>query len=292
MNTNQLKAFITASKYLNFTESAAKLYTTQPSLSRQISSLENELNVQLFYRHKKTVKLTPAGAVLAKKLPSLVKEFTELIEKAKDANTGLTGELNIGYIEEQIISEPLAKTLDYFSRNYPDIKINLTRDSFKSLRDGLDKGILDVAIVFYAKNDLSDDFSCVPISDLPNFLAIPAAHEKANLDNLTLKDFADETFCTVAESESPELSNLIINSCREAGFEPKIKIAPSLGILGLWVEAGYGIYGLSSENVLFGNPRLKFIKIPELKDITQAAIWKPENYNPAIPLFINLIENE
>lgn len=64
MTITQIKYFITAAKCLNFTKAASKLYITQPALSRQISAIEEELNVQLFVRNNRSVKLTPAGMAL------------------------------------------------------------------------------------------------------------------------------------------------------------------------------------------------------------------------------------
>ena len=59
MNMIQMKYFITAAKCLNFTKAADKLFITQPALSRQIASMEAELNMQLFIRNNRSVRLTP-----------------------------------------------------------------------------------------------------------------------------------------------------------------------------------------------------------------------------------------
>lgn len=58
MNMIQMKYFITAAKCLNFTKAADKLFITQPALSRQIASMEAELNMQLFIRNNRSVRLT------------------------------------------------------------------------------------------------------------------------------------------------------------------------------------------------------------------------------------------
>ena len=68
MNTTQVKCFLALAETLNFTKAAARLYMSQPGLSRQISSLEQELNTQLFIRGQKGVSMTPAGALLAREL--------------------------------------------------------------------------------------------------------------------------------------------------------------------------------------------------------------------------------
>ncbi len=65
MNTTQIKCFLAVAETLNFTKAANQLFISQPGLSRQIVSLERELNTLLFIRDKHTVRLTPAAAVPA-----------------------------------------------------------------------------------------------------------------------------------------------------------------------------------------------------------------------------------
>ena len=77
MNTTQIKCFLALAETLNFTKAAARLYMSQPGLSRQISSLEQELNTQLFIRGSKGVTTTPAGALLARELGVSVSEVTK-----------------------------------------------------------------------------------------------------------------------------------------------------------------------------------------------------------------------
>ena len=65
MNFSQIKCFLAAAECLSFTRAADRLYLSQPVLSRQIASMEDELGIELFIREKKSIRLTPAGEVLA-----------------------------------------------------------------------------------------------------------------------------------------------------------------------------------------------------------------------------------
>ena len=86
MNTTQIKYFLTAARTLNFTEAANQLYISQPALSKQITAIESELNMQLFIRSKKKVRLTPAGAVLLKEFPGIEEHYEDVVRKARIAN--------------------------------------------------------------------------------------------------------------------------------------------------------------------------------------------------------------
>jgi len=72
---NQLECFMVLAQRLNFTQAADDLFMAQPALSRLISALEKELDLQLFYRNSRSVALTPAGTVFFKKCPKILDEY-------------------------------------------------------------------------------------------------------------------------------------------------------------------------------------------------------------------------
>ena len=74
MNFSQIKCFLAAADCLSFTKAAERLYLSQPVLSRQIASMEDELGIELFIREKKSIRLTPAGEVMAEGLAQLADE--------------------------------------------------------------------------------------------------------------------------------------------------------------------------------------------------------------------------
>ena len=74
MTIFQIKCFLEVGKYLNFTKAAESLYTSQPSITKHVLSLENELNLQLFIRTKHYVQFIPAGKML-------FKEFQDILNK-------------------------------------------------------------------------------------------------------------------------------------------------------------------------------------------------------------------
>ena len=92
MNMIQMKYFITAAKCLNFTKAADKLFITQPALSRQIASMEAELNMQLFIRNNRSVRLTPAAVVLLEGFEKIYNEYNVTVAKALNSFQGLSGD--------------------------------------------------------------------------------------------------------------------------------------------------------------------------------------------------------
>ena len=76
MTIFQIKCFLEVGKYLNFTKAAESLYTSQPSITKHILSLEKEVDLQLFIRTKHHVQFTPAGKMLYKESQNILKKVT------------------------------------------------------------------------------------------------------------------------------------------------------------------------------------------------------------------------
>ena len=88
MTLNQLECFMVLAQRLNFTQAADDLFMAQPALSRLISALEKELDLQLFYRNSRSVALTPAGTVFFKKCPKILDEYRGSVVAARLAQEG------------------------------------------------------------------------------------------------------------------------------------------------------------------------------------------------------------
>ncbi|MGY0627447.1 MAG: LysR family transcriptional regulator, partial [Paraglaciecola chathamensis] len=98
MEIKVLKTFVAVATYRSFSGAARALYTVQPAVSRQISELENELGVKLFWRNTREVKLTSAGEALLVESNRLIALQQSAIEKVRRVAKGETGQLRIGYI--------------------------------------------------------------------------------------------------------------------------------------------------------------------------------------------------
>ena len=284
MNFSQIRCFLAAADCLSFTRAADRLYLSQPVLSRQIAAMEEELEMQLFVREKKSVRLTPAGEVMAEGLGRLAADYSSLLEKARAVHSGFEGSLNVGMAEGQLICPPYSYALQSFHEKYPDIRVNLSKHSLAELLSKLDSGELDVA--FGATFNVKDEekFEYQKVSKTKNYLVVPANHPKADREKLSLGDFADDTYLSLSESESQFIMSA--DSRRISGIlSRKTLVAPDIGTLALWLEAGYGIFALNGNHALRNNPNLRFLDIPELGETTEIIMWKRSNKNPMVEMF-------
>lgn len=284
MNFSQIKCFLAAADCLNFTKAADRLYLSQPVLSRQIAAMEDELGIELFIREKKSVKLTPAGELMASGLKKLTFDYTSLLDKASALHKGLAGVLNIGMIEGQLFCSPYSDAMTAFHDAHPDVRVNLSSHSISGLIHALVNG--DVDIGFAASFNVAgyDELDYMEVGTAKTYLVVPRSHPLAEKENLTIDDFKDDIFLTLPPNESQQ-----INRTGSSGRFRTLE-APSIGALALWLEAGYGIFPLNINHSLRNNPNLVFKDIPGLGESTEVVAWNKDNKNPLVKLFTEKFE--
>jgi DNA-binding transcriptional LysR family regulator len=284
MNFSQIKCFLAAAETLSFTRAADRLYLSQPVLSRQIAAMEEELDIRLFVREKKSVRLTPAGEVLSEGLRKLAGDYQSLLEKAHAISEGFEGSLNVGMAEGQLICPPYSDALKSFHEKYPDVMVKLSRHSLAELQKKLENGELDLA--FGATFNVTDEekIAYQKVARTKNYLVVPASHPKADKPDLSVDDFAEDTYLSLAESELQFIANNE-GGVRPLGITRKLLVAPDIGTLALWLEAGYGIFVLNGNHALRNNPNLRFLDIPGLGETTEIVMWKRGNQNPLVEAF-------
>lgn len=125
MNTVQLECFLAVTEYLNFSRAAEAVNITQPAVSHQISSLEDELGVKLFVRTNKNVYLTPEGAQFINDADSIMKIAMGAKHRLVDSKANERIRLGIGCHsadELEITQNVLSGLREFYPNLYPDIR--------------------------------------------------------------------------------------------------------------------------------------------------------------------------
>ena len=210
MTITQIKYFITTAKCLNFTKAASQLYITQPALSRQIAAIEAELNMQLFVRNNRTVKLTPAASVLLQEFEKIYNDYNLAIAKAANSFAGLSGELNIGVLEGAYVGDLFPDVLQYFAEFYPQVKINLRNYSFNQLIEKLYSNQLDLIVTLKFDVAGRDRIQYRVIENTRDHVVVHKDHRLAGAKYVKLSDFKDDTIMMVSPEDSEESPKLIL----------------------------------------------------------------------------------
>lgn len=285
MNITQMKYFIMAAKCLNFTKAADKLFITQPALSRQIASMEMELNMQLFVRNNRSVKLTPAAVVLLEEFERIYNDYNLAIAKAANSFAGLNGELNIGILAGAYVGDLFPGVLRHFDQFYPQVKVNLQNYSFNALIEKLYSNELDMIITLLFDVKGRDKIQFEIIENTRDHIVVHKDHRLANAKYVKLSDFKDDTIMMVSTEDSEMSPKLILDACKSCGFTPKVKFASSLQEEMLWVEAGVGVCMLDTRNSLYKNSAVRFLDVDQVSDPSLTLAWNVDNYNPMKEIF-------
>ena len=294
MTLNQLKYFIAVVRCLSFTEAAKSLFMTQPALSRQIQAMEAELGTQLFIRDKKTLKLTPGGSALYSKLPDFLRQYEEMMEDARNANRDFEGQLRIGFLDIYDASQLFPPAVEAFRRSHGGIHLTMERFSLGELPERLYEGKLDIICTYGFSLFDKPDLVTVNVQKFDSCIMFNRDHPLAQKPDLTMDDLRQERFIQLGSEASQEGYQYIANLISRGGISPEVQYVEKNDDVLLWVEMGCGIAVTSNRTVERYNPKvvIRELNMPEVKghDVTMA--WRRSNYNPAIALFMELMEKE
>ena len=147
MNTTQLECFLAVSNFLNFSRAAERLQMTQPAVSHQINTLENELGVKLFHRNSKRVRLTMAGHLFsqyAREILALARESRDRLQESVQTTVLRFGIGCHSFLELQL----LKPVLQQLRRDFPLLQPVLRLVPAASLENLLEDGDVQVMFTF------------------------------------------------------------------------------------------------------------------------------------------------
>lgn len=160
MELRVLKYFLVAAREENITKAAALLHVTQPTLSRQLMQLEEELGVKLFRRGKYRVSLTEDGMLLRRRAEEMIELEDKVEREFRQRNDNLSGVISIGAAETKAV-EILPKLITSFREKYPAVTFDIQSDIATSVKEGIDRGVLDIGLVI-EPGDI-DKYNFIPL---------------------------------------------------------------------------------------------------------------------------------
>lgn len=289
MNFTRIIYFLEAAKHGNFTAAAAKLYTSQPNLSKQIALLEEELGFALFSRINRAVRLTPAGDYLYKCWQHIPGELEEDIGKAKQIANSSEGFITVGVIENILLSTAFSKLNEKIEMS--DIRFQFEHNTFDGLRKGLEEFKYNLILsLSFDLEGMDGIFKKTIQRGKIGAIFISYSNPLSQKEDLTLKDLKDEQFIVISPSISKGGNELLLNQCRKAGFEPKIaRMASSLEALLLSVETGQGVTILDRTTRLEYSDAVRIVPMRESETIDVVAAWAQSEQNPSIPMLVDAL---
>ena len=183
LELRKLRYFVAVAAEANFGRAAARLYMTQPALSRQIQSLEAEIGVRLFDRDRQGTRLTPAGEQFCDDAKRMLELFVAARHRARQAARPAS-HFTVGFMPG-IAATPVIRE---FAESLPGADISVVQTSPSNQADYLIGGTVDVCFVQLPISPRL--FEIVPLFLESQVIALPAEHPLATKEGLSLEHFA------------------------------------------------------------------------------------------------------
>ncbi|HZR78809.1 MAG TPA: LysR substrate-binding domain-containing protein [Chthoniobacterales bacterium] len=290
MELRHLRYFVAVAEALSFTKAAAKLHTAQPSLSRQIKDLEEEVGVRLLHRTKQRVALTEEGRsflIDAKRVLSLA---AETVESVRRLHSGETRALNVGYVSN-LFYDLLPKTLASLHQSFPTVSVNLfdlsCGEQFRALEDGK----LDLGFVGLHEPIARRGLEFRTIASYKTVVALPENNPSAGKTMIELKSLAPMFFIGMSESSYPGYRDWLIKTCQRADFTPKILQDVDLERTMIQaVAAGLGVALVPEQLKKLAHEKVVFRPLTPTVATEGCVAWRSENPSTALQPYVRIVE--
>lgn len=245
MELYTMRYVLAAAEHSNFSLAAQECHVGQPALSQQISRLEKELGVSLFYRNSRGAALTEAGREFVRRAREIVQQ-ADALQAEMSLYTGLRrGTLKLGVITS-LRCINFGGLLSAFCGSYPAISVNIVQDGTHHLLDQLAEHKLDAAFLNRPASGLPAGLDFIPLGEDVYSLAVSSLHPLAKRGVVSLTELHSESF--IFHQTGQVAAELCLAACRLAGFEPKIVCRSANPTMGLYmVQGGLGVALLPAE---------------------------------------------
>lgn len=221
MDFYQLKCVLAVAKYRNFNRASSELCATPSTLSQQIKRTEEELNVQLFKRTTRSVKILPAGMDFISYANRIMSDAFHLEETMQKYAKGTVGTLVIGCMP--ILREyGIIHWIRSFVNAYPFVAVEFREDNCYNLYPLLYNNEIDLALLTAPANFKPEDIhlKSYPLARDEFVLIVSKQHPLAKRRSIQLDEVAGESFIRFPQSSS--LFKKTADACFQAGFSPRL----------------------------------------------------------------------
>ncbi len=218
----QLNYFVAVAEELHFARAAERLHIAQPALSMQIKALEQQLDVRLLDRTKRSVALTAAGALFLDEARATLRQARHAEEVGRQASRAELGRIVIGYSSSAPFSGALSAILRTFLETHPAVELILTEMTAPQQNEGLENGAIDFGIFRCGYTSRSPGVTMTPLLRERYDVVMSSGHRLAAFDCIPVTELAEEAFISFGAAGASAMMSPINDICHRAGFAPRI----------------------------------------------------------------------
>ena len=286
MELRVLKYFLMAAREENITRAAERMHVTQPTLSRQLIQLEDELGVELFKRNKHSISLTEDGMILKQRAQEMISIEEKIFYDLSHKDDTLTGTVSMGCGETQTVDELFSLAAEFRKAN-PNVIFEVYSGIADDIKLKLESGAVDVGLLIEPVDISKYDFVRMKSRDRWGVL-LRRDDPLAEKEYILPEDLSDVPLIMAKrESVRNEIANWF------GGYYDGLKTAASCDLLYntmVLVKNGVGA-AIAIEGIGFGDELCFRPLMPQL-ETGSVMVWKKHrSVSPAVREFIEYIKH-
>ena len=287
MEIRTLRYFLAVAREENMSRAADLLHVTQPTLSKALKALEDELGKKLFTRHSFSISLTEEGVLLRDRAEDLVYMADKIEQEFLSLDDITGGDIYFGLAESYQIRY-LAKEIREFKKFYPDLRYHITSGDTEQVTEKLDKGLLDFAVICTAPDERKYSYILFPEADYFG-AAVPSDSEPAKKEHITAEDLIGLPLFSSEQSWENDIRPWAKENFPRLHLEGSFRLAYNGS---MFAKEGLGIL-LTLNNLLDTSPEsgLVFRPLYPHLEMKMYLIWnKYQSFTPIAERFLKQIQ--
>jgi DNA-binding transcriptional LysR family regulator len=288
-----LRYFVAIAEDLSFSRAARRLHVAPQTLSSAIQQLERELGVQLLVRTTRSVELTDAGRALVDHGRRTLEMAERTWDEARSATASAPARLCVAY------TATLARRIvpaihDAAGERLAGVELSWREAWASDVVAGVRDGRYGAGLARHPERD--PQLASETIAEEQQGVLLGAGHRLAGRDALHLADLAPEPILMFPRDMAPAYHDALLALCREAGFEPRTRLTPDSGHVGIKVsllERGE-VVAIAPEDaarsyVELSSGRIVFLPLAEPAPLPIDVVWDPVGASAAVTAFVDLV---
>ena len=288
MEIRTLRYFLAVAREENMSRAAEQLHVTQPTLSKALKSLEDELGKKLFLRHSFSIALTEEGELLRSRAEDLISMADKIEQEFSSLDDITGGDIYFGLAESYQIRY-LAREVHAFKKLYPDLRYHITSGDTEQVTEKLDKGLLDFAVICETPDEKKYRHILFPESD--HFGAVFSQDSPlSQKEMITVEDLAGLPLFTSEQSWENDIRPWAKETFSSLRLEGSFRLAFNGS---MFAREGLGIL-LTLNNLIDTSPEsgLVFRPLYPRLEMKMYLIWnKYQSFTPIAERFLKQIKN-
>ena len=287
MEIRTLRYFLAVAREENMSRAAEHLHVTQPTLSKALKSLEDELGKKLFTRHSFSIALTEEGVLLRNRAEDLISMADKIEQEFLFFDDITGGDIYFGLAESYQIRY-LAREIRAFKETYPHLRYHITSGDTEQVTEKLDKGLLDFAVICETPNARKYNFLLFPEADYFGAV-LPASSALAEKECITAQDLVGQPLFCSEQSWGNDIRPWAGDQFPQLHLEGSFRLSYNAS---MFTKEGLGIL-LTLNNLIDTSPEngLVFRSLSPRLEMKMYLIWnKYQSFTPIAERFLKQIK--